>query len=168
MSLSRRLTLSLLLATLAATVPASARLGDTLADLKKAFGAPERQRVPRKDKADWLFEGDDGQLHYSVTFNAEGKSIAEGLKPLKRARFNKDTAMNFIDDQLGANRSSKTMRVVKPGEAYAFAGQNFVCDKAEYVIVDETLGILVIWSQAGVPSVMIVSEEMMRTGVAAN
>src|SRR5882672_8263302 len=82
----------------AATSPAHARLGDTLAKLKEHFGKPPPQDS-KKDSVYWLFEGEDGQLVYTVTFNAKGLSIAEGLKPLKFARLTRDTAENFINGQ---------------------------------------------------------------------
>ncbi len=152
--------LAALLAALGA-VPASARLGETLGDLKKRFGSPEPQMQPRKEQAYWLFEGDDGQLMYSVTFNAQGQSIAEGLKPLKRARFNRNVAMDFVDSQLAPIRDSKTTRVLKPGENYRFAGKILTCGEHEYVVVDEPLGVLIIWNQAGIPSVLVLSPEML-------
>src|SRR6478609_10416196 len=100
-----RLVVTLLLVA-AGALPAAARLGDTLSDLKKQFGPPEVQMEKRKDNAYWLFEGDDGQLMYSVTFNDKGRSIAEGLKPLKLARFNKTRVMEFIDAQTALIRES--------------------------------------------------------------
>ena len=149
-----------LLAAGAATV-SHARLGENLAELKKRFGTPAQQVQPRKDQEFWLFEGDDGQLMYTVTFNAKGQSIAEGLKPLKRARFNRDVAMNFIDSELVPIRSSKTLRTLQPGDVYHFAGQNLVCGDKEFIMIDEAHGTLVIWSQAGIPSVMVLAPEMM-------
>lgn len=155
-----RLLLAALLAVLG-TLPADARLGETLGDLKKRFGSPVSTAQARKDQVFWLFEGEDGQLMYSVTFNARGQSIAEGLKPLKQARFNKNVAMDFIDAELVAIRNSKSLRVVKPGEVYQFAGRAYSCDAREYVVVDEPNGTLVIWSQAGIPSVLVLAPEMM-------
>lgn len=154
---------SLLLVLLAAgaTTAGHARLGEDLGDLKKRFGAPVQQMQPRKDQATWLFEGEDGQLMYSVTFNAKGLSIAEGLKPLKRARFNRDIAMNFIDSELAPIRESKTLRTLKPGDVYQFAGKAYRCGEKELVLIDEPQGTLVIWSQAGVPSVLVLAPEMM-------
>jgi hypothetical protein len=155
-----RLGLSLLLAAGGAAV-AEARLGDSLGDLKKNFGSPVPQVQQRKDQAFWLFEGEDGQLLYSVTFNAKGRSIAEGLKPLKRARFDRNTVLGFLDAELAAIRNSQTKRELKPGEVYHFAGKAYVCGEKEYVMIDEPNGFLVIWSQAGVPSVLVLSPEMM-------
>ena len=155
-----RFLLVVLLSALGA-ITAPARLGENLNDLKKRFGAPEPQVQPRKDQAFWLFEGDDGQLMYSVTFNAQGRSMAEGFKPLKRARFNRNIAMDFIDAQLAPVRDSKTTLTVKPGVVYRFAGKNYTCGEQEYVVVDEPLGFLIIWSTAGIPSVLVLGPEMM-------
>jgi hypothetical protein len=160
MNLRLRFLLVALLAAFSAAT-ASARLGETLADLKKHFGAPVQQMQPRKDQATWLFEGEDGQLMYSVTFNAKGQSIAEGLKPLKVARFDRNTAMDFVDSARAPFRDSKTMRVVKPGEVYQYAGKAYSCGAKEYVVLDEPNGLLIIWSQAGIPSVMVLAPEMM-------
>jgi hypothetical protein len=155
-----RLGLSLLLAAGGAAV-AEARLGDSLGDLKKNFGSPVPQVQQRKDQAFWLFEGEDGQLMYSVTFNPQGRSIAEGLKPLKRARFDRNTALDFIESELAAIRNSKTKRTLKPREVYQFAGRSYICGDQEYIVIDEPNGHLAIWSQAGVPSVLVLSPEMM-------
>jgi hypothetical protein len=151
-----------LLLAAAGALPAAARLGDTLSDLKKQFGPPEVQMEKRKDNAYWLFEGDDGQLMYSVTFNAKGLSIAEGLKPLKLARFNKTRVMEFIDAQIALIRESPTLHVVKPGELYNFAGRQYVGGVTEYVVVDDAHGVLIVWQQSGVPSVLVISPEMMN------
>jgi hypothetical protein len=142
-------------------VAAQARLGETLADIKKRYDSPLSQ--VRKDAATWLFdEGDSGQLAYTVTFNAKGRSIAEGMKPVKRARFSKETALDFIEMQLAPYRESKTQRIVKQGEKYRFAGQDFTCGPQEYVVLDEPRGLLLIWSQVVDPSVMVVSPEMFQ------
>ena len=156
-----RLFLLLFLAA-AAAQPASALLGETVADIKKRFGPPEVQMEVRKENAYWLFEGDDGQLMYSVTFNAKGHSIAEGLKPLKRARFGKTRVMEFIDSELIPAQGSPTLHVPKPGESFKFAGQTMTCGANEYVAVDDRLGILVVWNQGGVPNVLVLSPEILR------
>ncbi|MES1168250.1 MAG: hypothetical protein ABUL61_03670, partial [Oleiharenicola lentus] len=111
-----------------------------------------------------LFEGDDGQLMYSVTFNAQGKSIAEGLKPLKLARFNKTRVMEFIDSELIQVRDSPSLKVPKPGESFSFSGKSITCGPKEYVVVDDRLGLLIIWNQEGVPSVLVLSREMLSRG----
>jgi len=155
--------LLLLLLTAPLLVPASARLGETLADLKKRFGQPERES--RGTNQFWLFEGDNGQVLYSVTFNAAGRSIAEGMKPHKRARFPDSNAHVFIDSQLAPWEGSKTMRTIQPGEHYRYAGQDFVCDKSEFVKVDEPNGVLLVWNKSAVsPSVMVLAPEMFRRG----
>jgi hypothetical protein len=156
-----RLLLVLLLAAAAAR-PASALLGETVNDIKKRLGPPEMQMEKNKENAYWLFEGDDGQLMYSVTFNAQGKSIAEGLKPLKRARFNRTRVMEFIDSELVLVRDSPTLRVVKPGESYKFAGREFKCAETEYIVVDPERDTLVMWTQSGVPNVLVLSAEMLH------
>ncbi|HWA29420.1 MAG TPA: hypothetical protein VG734_27465 [Lacunisphaera sp.] len=148
----------LLLAALAA-VPASARLGETLGDIKKRYDSPF---TTTRDTATWLFEGDNGQLAYSVTFNTKGRSIAEGFKPVKRARFPKETALEFIDGQLTAFRDSKTTRILKSGERYRFGGQDFTVAADEHVVLDEPRGFLVIWNQASNPSVMVVTPELLQ------
>jgi hypothetical protein len=137
-----------------------ARLGESLTKLKEHFGKPQPQA--QKDAVFWLFEGEDGQLVYTVTLNAKGVSIAEGLKPLKFARLTRENAENFIDGQLGPHRGSKTARTVNPGEKYVFAGKSFVCAEQEYVIVDDANGILIVWTKGGLPYVMAVSPEMIK------
>jgi hypothetical protein len=154
--------LLVLLAAVVAAQPARALLGETVGDLKKRFGPPEPQVEKTRESAYWLFEGDDGQLMYSVTFNAQGRSIAEGLKPLKRARFNRTRVMEFIDSELVLVRDSPTLRVVKPGEAYSFAGRQFVCTETEYIVVDPERDTLVMWTQSGVPNVLVLSAEMLH------
>ena len=160
---SRHLLVLLLAGWLA--VPAPARLGETLADLKKRFDSPATQIRKDSTNATWLFDQDDtGQLAYTVTFNAKGHSIAEGLKPVKRARFSNETAQDFIEQQLAPYHDSKTQQILKPGEKYRFAGQIFICGKEEYVVVDEPRGLLLIWSKVVDPAVMVVSPEMFRKG----
>jgi hypothetical protein len=144
----------------AAATSAHARLGEPLAKLKERFGKPQPQA--QKDAVFWLFEGEDGQLLYTVTLNAKGVSIAEGLKPLKYGRLTRETAENFINGQLGSFRESKTARTVNPGEKYVFAGKSFVCAEQEYVIVDDANGILIVWTKGAPPYVMAVSPEMIK------
>ena len=158
-----RFLMLVLLAASAATV-SHARLGENLAELKKRFGAPAQQVQPRKDQATWLFEGEGGQLVYSVTFNAKGQSVAEGFKPLKSTIFGRRVALDFIDAQLAPLRDSKSRREVKPGEKYRFAGRDFTCGKEEYVVLDEPRGLLLIWSQVVDPAVMVVSPEIFQRG----
>ena len=141
---------------------AEATLGDTLEQLKIRYGKPEQQARPRKDQAVWLFEAEDGQLMFNVTFDARGHSIAEGLRPVKRANFTKDIAEDFIQGQIAPYRNSKTIHTFKSGEKYRFAGQIFTCGDQEVAVVDDANGILIIWEQGGVPSVMAVTASMVR------
>lgn len=153
--------LSLLLLAGLLSAPLQARLGETMADIRQRYDKPAAQT---RDNATWLFEGEDGQLLYTVTFNAKGQSIAEGFKPLKRARFSKETAMDFIEAQLVPYRNSKTLRIVAAGGKYRFAGQDFTCAQQEYVVLDEPRGLLLIWSQIVDPAVMVVAPEMFQRG----
>lgn len=141
---------------------AHARLGDTIDQLKARYGRPEQQAQPRKDTAVWLFEVDDGQLMYNVTFDAKGHSMAEGLRPMKRAVFTKDIAQDFIQGQIATFRESKTLHTYKTGEKYQFAGQAFTCGEGELTIVDDVNNVLIVWVQKGVPSVMAVSHTMVQ------
>lgn len=143
-------------------VPAHARLGETLKELEARWGKQQPQKQPRKDLAVWFFEADDGQLIYNVTFNAQGQSIAEGLRPLKRAIFTKDIAQDFIQDQIAAFRESKTLRTFRPGEKYQFAGQPFTCGEGELAVVDDVNGVMIVWVQKGIPSVMAVGPIMVK------
>lgn len=157
----RRL-LALALLTSLPFATAHARLGETAATLRERFGRPNPQINRDDSTATWFFEAQDGQLVYTVTFNAKGISIAEGLKPLKRAILGRQNAQDFIDGQLQPYKDSKTQRVVKPGEKYKFGGKEFICLKEEYVVVDEPNNILVVWTHTGLISVLAVSTEMIR------
>ncbi len=157
----RFLFVALLAGGLAAPLPA--RLGETLAEIKQRYDSPTTQT--RRDSALWLFErGDDGQLLYTVTFDAKGRSVAEGLKPVKRARFTKEIALDFIESQLAPYRDSKTLQIITVGKKYRFAGQDFTCGRDEYVVLDEPRGLLLIWSQVVNPAVMVISPEMLQRG----
>jgi len=156
-----RIPLTIALATFVLT-PAQARLGDTLEQLKAHYGKPEQQAQPRKDTAVWLFEVDDGQLIYNVTFDAKGRSIAEGLRPLKRAIFTKDIAQDFIQGQIAPFRDSKSLHTYRTGEKYQFGGQSFTCGEGEIAVVDDANGVLIVWVQKGVPSVMAVTHAMVQ------
>ena len=154
----RLLATTLLLAL--ATMPALARIGEPLDKLRVRFGkAPERESP--KNMAVWFIESIDGPLVYTVTLNAKGVSIAEGIKPLKRAILTTKIAQEFLQDQMVLLKDSKTARVVPPGEKYEFAKQSFVVAEGEYVMLDEPNGLLLIWSRAGIPSVMAVTREML-------
>jgi len=157
----RSLLVVILLGPLALT-SVHARLGENLAQLRLRYGKPAPQERRDPTSAVWFFEGEDGQLAFSVTFNAKGESIAEGLRPLKRARFPEGTVQDFIDLQTDPYRGSKTLRAVKSGEKYTFAGKPMVCGEQESVVVDEVNGILVVWTHTGLTSVMAVRPEMLR------
>ena len=154
--------LSVLLLIALPAVPASARLGETLAELSRRYDKPLSQTA--KDNASWLFEVEDGALLYSVTFDTDGRSIAEGLKPVKRAVFSRKTAMTFIEGQLVPYEDSPTKQIVPPGEKYRFAGKDFSCGRDEYVVLDEPRGLLLIWNQGRDPAVMVVAPEMLHRG----
>ena len=155
----KRLLLIALFAGLLAS-PASARLGETLDQLKARYGKPESGT--RKDVYVWLFETEDEkQLMLSVTFNAKGLSIAVGLKPGPYARFSQNSVQAFLDVQLAPYSKSKTLLHPKTGEAYAFAGRNFVCGEHEEVYVDDDHGILIVWNQEA-PTLMAVSAAMLN------
>jgi len=155
-------TLILVLFAFLSVTTSHARLGETAAQLRERFGRPEPQ-VRRDDStATWFFEGQDGQLVYTVTFNAQGRSIAEGLKPLKRAILGKDNAQNFIDGQLLAYKDATARRIIKAGEKYTFGGKEFICLKEEYVVLDVSNDILIVWTHTGLISVLAVSSEMIK------
>lgn len=137
-----------------------ARPGETLDKIKERFGKPQPQT--RKESYVWTFEATEGGLLiYTVTFDAKGLSIAEGLKPFKRAVFSAEVAQNFIDFQLEPYKDSKTLRIVKPGDKYVFGGKEFVCGENEYVVLDDGNRVLLVWSRAGIPSVIVVRPEMV-------
>jgi hypothetical protein len=144
----------------ALTAPGFARVGEPLAKLKERFGKAPDPQSP-KNMAVWFIESIDGPLVYTVTLNAKGLSIAEGIKPLKRAILTAQIAQDFLQDQMVLLKDSKTARVVPTGGKYEFAKQSLVCAEGEYVVVDEPNGLLLIWSRAGIPSVMAVTREML-------
>ncbi len=146
-----------------ATAAGFARVGEPVAKIKERFGKPDPQSP--KNMVIWFIETNNGPLVYTVNYNAKGISIAEGLKPLKSAVLNAESAQNFIHDQVVLIKDSSTTRIVKVGEKYEFAGQAFVCAENEFVVLDQTHDLLIIWSRAGVGAIMAVSREMVqRTG----
>ena len=158
MRISRLLITSLLLAV--ATTSGFARIGDSVAKFTERFGkGPERESP--KGMAVWFIESIDGPLVYTVTLNAKGVSIAEGIKPLKRAILTNKIAQDFMDEQMSLLKDSKTARVVKPGEKYEFARQSFVCAEGEYVVLDEPRDLLLVWVRDGIPSVMAITKELL-------
>lgn len=150
----------LLLALLLAAAPLAGRVGERGADLRKRFGKPEA--TPNRNTIVWLIEAPAGALLYSVTLNDAGVSIAEGLKPYRQARMSERSARNFIADQLAGRDSSPTLRTIKPGEAYTFGGEAFVCNEDEEVIVDEANDVLIIFTLRPVATVMAVTKEMVQ------
>ncbi len=139
---------------------ATARVGEPLAKIRERFGRAPEHGSP-KNMAVWFIESIDGALVYTVTLNAKGLSIAEGIKPLKRALLTTKIAQDFLQEQMAPFADAKTSRVVAPGEKYEFARQSFVCAENEWVLLDEPNGLLLIWSRGGIPSVMAVSREML-------
>src|SRR4051812_34779718 len=130
----RRLALLLLFGLTA--VSGYARLGETLAQLKEHFGTPPDPKSP-KGLLVWFVESIDGPLVYTVTLNAKGVSIAEGMKSVKRGVMTQKIVQDFLEDQMALVKDSKTARVVPPGEKYAFAKQGFTCGPKEWVLVDD-------------------------------
>lgn len=145
----------------AMAVSASARLGDTLADISRHRGKPAGQ--PDKTKAVWAFEGGDEQLLYAVKFDAAGRSIAETLKP---ARTGAPLQSEFVHDFIKAQREvlgdSKTTRELVAGDKYFFAGQALVVAKNEYVVLDEPHGFLLVWVGGSLPSVTVLSPAALQ------
>lgn len=164
MSRPHRFLFSLLLAGLSGV--AHARLGESLAQIAERFGKPV---ATPKNTAYWLFEvGDSGQVQYTVTFGTGGKSIAEGLRPLRNARFTANIANDFIAGQLEDDPASTTRRTLKASEQYTFAGQTMAVGANEYVVIDEARGLLIVWSRAAkTPYVLVLSPEMMKADAAA-
>ncbi|WP_438480516.1 hypothetical protein [Oleiharenicola lentus] len=139
-------------------VIAHATIGESFAALKERLGSATP--TARKNVRVWFIEAIDGQLTYTVTFNAADKSIAEGIKPVKRARFTPDLAQDFIATQTRPYAGSKTLREIAPGEKYTFANRNFTCGENETAIVDDANGLLIVWIKAPLPSIMAISHEM--------
>ena len=156
----RPLIAALLLAA-ALVAPAHARLGDTLADITKHRGKPAGK--PDKNKALWLFEGDDGQLAYAVKFDVHGRSIAETLKPaLTGRRLHQDIVLDFIKAQREVVADSPTTREPAVGEKYTFAGQQLTVAANEYVVVDEPRGFLLVWVRGSLPSVTVIAPAALQ------
>lgn len=143
---------------LLAVAPAQARVGESIAEIRKRYGKPQGQ--PDGRTTFWMFENDFGAMNYTVTVNDKGISIAEGLKPYRRTNFTAQDAETFIGMQF-AGRPAEDRKVFAPGQAYRFGGQDFVCGVHEHVVVDETAGILLIWIKSDPPSVLAVAPEML-------
>lgn len=143
-----------------AGVTASARIGEKASELRQRFGKPEAQ--PQKNVLVWLIEESAGALLYTVTFNEQDVSIAEGLKPFRQAKMTDQTARNFITEQLSALPADHRARELKTGEAYTFAGEKLTCGANERVVVDVESGVLIVWNTAPAPSVLAVTREMVE------
>lgn len=154
----KRLLVLALLAGLAA-VTGRAALGETLEQMKAHLGKPEPQ--VRKEAVVWFYEVQDGRLVYTVTFNEQGRSIAEGIKPLRQAIFASEIAQDFINAQLATTKDSKTVHAYGPGEKYTFGGQPFTCGKDEYATVDEANDLAIVWNRSRAPSVIAFRREML-------
>ncbi|HYC73048.1 MAG TPA: hypothetical protein VEB66_17690 [Opitutaceae bacterium] len=142
--------------------PAWAVLGENLGTLTKRFGKQDQQVRPQKNVAMWSIESDDSErIVYTVTFDAKGRSIGEGLKPVKSVPLPKDVAETFIATQLAPYAAANSTRAVKPGERYRFAGQDFTCAAHELVFVDEANDFMIVWAQAKPGMVMAVRAAML-------
>ena len=151
----------ILLFTGALAATASARLGDTLAEITKHRGKPVGK--PEKNKAAWAFEGDDGVLIYAVRFNAEGRSIAETLKPGQLGhRLHSEFVLDFIKAQREILGDSKTVRELNPGDKFTFAGQQLAVAENEYVVLDEPRGFLLVWVRGSLPSVTVIAPAALQ------
>lgn len=150
----------LLLAVLAAT-SASARLGDTLAEISKHRGKPAG--MPDKKTALWLFEGGDEQVVYAVKFDDAGRSVAETLKPSRPgAKLLSEIVVDFIKAQREVLEGSKTTRELATGTKYTFAGRDLVVADNEYVVIDEPRGFLLVWARGSLPSVTVIAPVTLR------
>lgn len=153
--------LSTVLSLLCAAAAAHAHLGSRLADIEKSRGKPAGK--PDKTKAVWLFEGNDGQLVYAVKFDADGRSIAETLKPgLVGRTLHSEIASDFIKAQCEVLEGSKTTQTLQPGAKFTFAGQTLSVADNEFVIVDEPKGFLLVWTKGSLPSVTVLSPAALR------
>ena len=99
---------------------------------------------------------------YTVTFDPKGKSIGEGMKPVRYAKFTQATVQTFIDMQLVPYRDSKSLRGCKSGEKYVFGGREYIVGVDETVIVDDPNDLLIVWKQGAGASVMAVRHIMMQ------
>lgn len=152
-----------LLAAVLVSAPAFAVLGEELESLRKRFGRPSPELKPQKNVSTWFIETEAGErVMYTVTFGADGRSIAEGLKPVGRALLKPELVREFVDEQREQFLDSKTVRIVKPGEKYAFAGRALTCGAHEQVIVDEPGDYLIVTIGGETPSVLAVRAEMLQ------
>lgn len=156
----------LLLAAGLTGLPARGALGETQAEIQRRFGRPDPwlQQGSQKNVVLWAIETPQSErLVYTVTFNPKGRSMAEGLKPVRRALLTEQFAQQFVDSQLAAQPGA-TPRRPQPGEKYTFAGQEFVCAANEAVWVDEAGDLLIVWVKdpKGKGHVLAVRSEMLR------
>ena len=162
--MSRRLVCLFLLAAAASAGPARAALGETLGDLQKRFGRPDpqlNQHAP-KNVAHWSIETMQSErLIYTVTFNAKGRSIAEGLKPVRRAVLTDEFAEQFVQSQLAIHGNTAALRQPKPGEKFTFAKQEFTCAANEAIWVDEASDFMIVWVRGPKGHVLAVRAEML-------
>ena len=152
---------------LTAAPAAHAALGETQPEIQKRFGRPDPwlQQGSQKHVVLWAIETPQSErLVYTVTFNPKGHSMAEGLKPVRRAILTTAFAQQFVDSQLAVHPGA-TARTPQPGEKYTFAGQEFVCGANEAVWVDEAADFLIVWVKdpKGKGHVLAVRSEMLRT-----
>lgn len=162
-----RLSIVLTCLLLAASPSARAALGETEGEIARRFGRPDPllQQGSQKHVTLWAIETPQSErLIYTVTFNPKGRSMGEGLKPVRRAVLTDDYAQSFVDSQLAMHPTAtpESTREPKPGEKYIFAGQEFACGADEKVWVDETNDFLVVWLQGPKGHVLAVRAEMLR------
>jgi hypothetical protein len=158
-----RLLPCLFLAAAFAAAPARAALGETLSDLQKRFGRPEPQLQRQKGVELWSIETPQGErLIYTVTFNDKGRSIAEGLKPVRHAVLTENYVHGFVSSQLAMHPDATATRALQPGEKYTFADQTFTCGADERVWVDEPSDFLIVWAKGPAAMVMAVRAEVLR------
>jgi len=163
---SSRFASVLFLAAALATNPARAALGEMLGDLQKRFGRPDPQlnQHAAKNVAHWSIETMQSErLVYTVTFNPKGRSIAEGLKPVRRAVLTDEFAEQFVQSQLAVHGNTAAMRQPKSGEKFTFAKQEFTCGANEVIWVDEASDFMIVWVRDPKGHVLAVRAEMLAT-----
>jgi hypothetical protein len=151
---------------LAVSPVARAALGETEGEIARRFGRPDPllQQGSQKNVTLWAIETPQSErLAYTVTFNAKGRSMGEGLKPVRRAVLTNDYAQSFVDSQLAMHPTAtpESTRQPKPGEKYTFASQEFACGADEKVWVDITHDFLIVWVQGPKGHVLAVRAEML-------
>jgi hypothetical protein len=151
---------------LAASPAAHAALGETESEIARRFGRPDPllQQGSQRNVTLWAIETPQSErLVYTVTFNAKGHSMGEGLKPVRRAVLTNDYAQSFVDSQLAMHPTATPESTLqpKPGEKYTFAGQEFACAANEKVWVDAAHDFLIVWVQGPKGHVLAVRAEML-------